>query len=219
MITAFLDYPPLRLLNLPGAKPIYDEVLVEDCYRKEQVPADSIVMDVGGFYGEFGIWCAKHRNSTVFLYEPSPMVAVARCNALINDAGIFVFNAAIGRANGTRDFYFNPDHPAGSSMVVFPCSPKLPATSVTCLTLKEQIAEARKLASKAPLCVKLDCEGAEREIFEDESWIDGASLIMLEFHNQDGPHYRDILSRHGFALQSTDDNPQAHRAIIYAQRT
>ena len=59
----FLTYGNLRLLNVPHGKPVYDEVLVEDCYGLESIPHNGIVIDIGGYYGEFGIWCAKNRGS------------------------------------------------------------------------------------------------------------------------------------------------------------
>lgn len=49
MNEVFLDYNGIRLLNLPhGRGAIYDEVLVQDCYRLDTIPKDSIVLDVGG---------------------------------------------------------------------------------------------------------------------------------------------------------------------------
>ena len=88
-----------------------------------------------------------------------------------------------------------------------------------CWTLKDRIEECKKaVLDPVPICVKMDCEGAEQEIFEDEEWLKDVSLVLLEFHNADGPRYREILERHGFYVTCNDNNPKAVRAIIRASR-
>lgn len=207
----FLTYGPMRLLNLPGAKAVYDEVLVEDCYRREHVPKGAIVLDVGGFYGEFGIWCAVEKKCYVHIFEPSPSsFEIAKINCDLNNCEADVSACAIGRTFEVRSFSYQENNPTNSQF-------SLCGINVNCSTLPDEVACA-KLLHDDLIVVKLDCEGAEREIFEDESWLKDVHMVMLEFHNKDGPLYREILARHGFELDTTDPNPEAVRAIIYAKR-
>ncbi len=68
-MSAFLQYGDVRLLNVPAAKDVADEVLLRDCYRIGTIPKGLWVLDAGAFYGEFAIACAQ-RGFTVSAYEP-----------------------------------------------------------------------------------------------------------------------------------------------------
>jgi len=225
VIEQFLNYGNLRLLNLPGGKGVYDEVLVEDCYHKDRIPQGSIVIDVGGYYGEFGIWCAVNKGCRVRMFEPSPVWIIARFNAELNNAKIGIHHVAIAKNEGTRDFRHVPTSPVNSSLDVVrestTCFDSLHTvlSKVECFTLGTQISGMQSVfGNHLPVCVKLDCEGGEQEIFDDESWLDKTSIVMLEFHYKDGPRYMDALKRHGFKVETTDPNPEAWRAIIYATK-
>lgn len=222
----FLHYGPMRLLNLPGAKAVYDEVLVEDCYHKATIPPEAIVLDVGGFYGEFGIWCYVHRHCHVALFEPSDISFQVAClNSQINHARIELHQSAIAGREENRAFHLPQGLPVGGRLHGIgqdnPCvQAQITAmTQVRCLTLLSQIQASQAVHGKSiPVCVKLDCEGAEREIFSDQSWLPLVSWLALEFHYKDGPFYHDILTRHGFQVSTSDSNPEAWRAIICAHR-
>lgn len=211
----FLTYGKLRLLNVPGAKPVYDEVLVEDCYRRSHIPKGSLVLDVGGFCGEFGIWCAAENDCDTFIYEPSQFWDIAAFNCALNSKHenfLCVFQNAIAKANELRCFEYSAEHPVGSRLA----DSGIPVES---FNIRSQIDRLIGVSKKiAPLCVKLDCEGAEREIFEDESWLSYVHMVLMEFHNKDGQHYKSILEKHGFSVEFNDPNPEAWRATIYAQR-
>ena len=221
----FLHYDGLRLLNVPTAQHLCEEVFVQDCYRRKLIPPSAIVLDVGGCFGEFGIWCQFHRACYVRIYEPSPVWWIARFNALLNGSNAQVINAAIGRSNGRREFRFRPDAPYGSRLsgigMNSPCvqAEEHQVMTVDCITLRSQIDTARfEAGERPPICVKLDCEGAEQEIFEDESWLDAVSVVMMEWHFKDGPRYREVLARHGFKVETTDANPEAWSGNIYATK-
>jgi FkbM family methyltransferase len=226
MNESFLQYGRLQLLNVPHAKTLYDEVLVQDVYRRETVPPNAIVLDVGGCFGEFGIWCAEVRSCHVKIFEPSPVWLIARFNALLNYCSAEVINAAIGSRNEhRRPFHYRADVPYGSRLASIgqdsPCVQKEVhvVTTVKCFTIQSQIQAARAEAGQAPpIVVKLDCEGAEQEIFDDEGWLDQVAMVMMEFHLKDGPRYREALARHGFKVETNEPNPDAWRGNIYATK-
>jgi FkbM family methyltransferase len=218
----FLTYGNLTLLNVEGCKAVYDEVLVEDCYRREQIPQGAIVLDVGGFGGEFGIWCAKNRNARVRIYEPSPLVTVSHANNNLNGTLALVLDVAIAKQVEKRLLNFLPETSWSSrlagldhvSCAVQSSTPK----EVQCLTLPDEIEDMRRDHPALPIVVKLDCEGAESEIFEDESWLSQVAMVLMEFHNQDGEAYRKVLRRHGFKVETNEPNPDAWRGLIYARK-
>jgi FkbM family methyltransferase len=205
----FLHYGTIRLLNLPHAKAVADEVLVEDCYRKEEVPHGAIVLDVGGFYGEFGIWCSVERACQVTIYEPSLVYEVAWTNQALNSAHVEVRNCAIGGRTGLRLFRFRPEHPAGSALSDNEGDPT-PTVSLS--------EEVKRFRNFKVIVVKLDCEGAEREIFEDESWLKDVYIVTMEWHNKDGHHYKEILERHGFDVSLDQIDPEVVRGMLFAKR-
>lgn len=216
----YLTYGSLRLLNLPAAKPLYDEVLKEDCYRMADIPNGSAVIDVGAFYGEFGIWCAVEKGCSVLMFEPSPYWGVANLNIELNcpysPKHVRIFNEAICGTEGIRDYFYRPEHPAGSRVVDvgINCTSTVPSSK-----LQDAIQlSLQNLHPNTPVCIKMDCEGSEREIFEDESWIPLVHVVKLEWHNKDGHKYRDILVRHGFEVELTDNNPEAWSGILHAVR-
>jgi FkbM family methyltransferase len=212
-----LTYGKVRLLNVPKAKVVADEIFVENCYKLEQLPLGSIVLDVGAMYGEFGIYCAVELGCEVFLYEPSPSWEIAGLNLVLNrmeniSSRLFPFAIGEGRPS-VRKFSHSVELPYTSRL------DDLGGLEVPCNSMAFAISQAKlKAGSHLPICVKLDCEGAEREIFNDESWLEDVSIVMLEFHFKDGPRYREILQRKGFFVTSNDDNPEAMRAIIHASR-
>ncbi|MEI8374437.1 MAG: FkbM family methyltransferase [Planctomycetota bacterium] len=225
MNETFLHYDGLTLLNLPHAQKLYEEVLVQDCYQRKLIPHNSIVLDVGGCFGEFGIWCEYHRACHVKIFEPSPVWKIAQLNSFLNMSRVWVVWGAIGRENGPREFHHRPDAPYGSRLSTIgqdnPCVQKEEhkVTTVDCFTLKSQIDAAKnEVGFPRPICVKLDCEGAEQEVFEDERWLDEVAIVAMEWHFKDGPRYRDALTRHGFKVTTTDANPEAWSGNIYATK-
>lgn len=211
----FLTYGNLRMLNLPYAKPVYDEVLIEDCYRKDKIPEKCTVIDVGAFCGEFGLWCAANKDCRVVMIEPSLNHHIISYNRELNSKlfkqPVFIIHGSVGGRDEPRAFSYNFSTPAASMLGETGNS-----VVTDCRTLSHVL---RLTASIRPICIKLDCEGAEREIFDDETWLDqNVYLVLMEFHNKDGQRYREILTRHGFKVEMSDENPEAVRATIYATK-
>lgn len=227
MNTPFLTYGKVRLLNIPGVQPVFDEVLgPENCYRKEQIPHSSIVLDVGGFCGEFGIWCGVERGCNVRIYEPSPMHEIAVLNRLVNHAHtVTVLNSAVENLECRRQFRYPVNYPFSARLFGIGQGDKWMESQevidsvVECVCIDDELAEMRDLyGHNAPAVVKIDCEGGEREIFASESWLDDVQMVMLEWHYQDSLFYMDILKRHGFTVETNEPNPEAWRGLIYAKR-
>lgn len=218
----FIEFNGVIFLNVPAAQSVIDEVLVEDCYQIKRIPDDSIVLDIGSLYGEFGIYMALAKGCYVAFYEPNPESAlILESNLNLNRNGgleYVLHNAAVGKSNKMVQFEPNKSHPGGS------CVSKNGNVSVACLGIKAQIDKLKN--PFRDICVKIDCEGSESDIFEDTSWLEHVDIVTMEWHNYDGHVYAEVLRNHGFSVEVTgggppprsDWNPTICGGLIFAHR-
>lgn len=207
----FITCGKTRLLNVPHAAEVIREVWDEDCYRLNEIPDGSIILDVGAFYGEFGLICHVNKGCTVWAFEPSEENCDVLClNKNLNDVkGQFIpHRYAISSDETFKAFKYRPEHPAGSMVVdeEFP----LVASHKLSSELREVI---MFYGNEFPIVVKLDCEGSERSIFEDDpDWIPMVNIVTMEWHNHDGDFYAAILEKHGFDVQLEGGGPKPRPA-------
>ena len=207
-----LTFGAVRLLNVPHAAAVAREIFEEDCYGFEQIPSGAIVIDVGAFYGEFALRCAIERACRVVAYEPSRenraiLDLNRRLNGLSNET-LVVSPLAIGTP-GPRRFLQRREHPASSLLVDASASSSY---DVECADLDGQIELARERWGDLPICVKMDCEGAEHEIFEKQAWLDRVVRVVMEWHCYDGDHFRKILEARGFEVHLEGGGPKPRPA-------
>ena len=208
---------------------IIDEVFVENPYKIEEIPRGSTVVDVGAHIGTVTLRCAVERGCQVYAYEPSDgtfalLVENVRLNGLEDRAKCF--NQAIGGRDEIRNFYF--DEILGSSNLYLGQNPDfadraLRVTQVQCVTLG-RIFEDNGIERCDVL--KMDCERAEREVFNDEAkpYFRRVGRVMLEWHSYDGGKYAEYLERLGFSVQLTGTGvhegvyiSQYERGMLYAK--
>lgn len=202
----------MTFLDAPEARQVVDEVIIQDCYRIDEIPPRSLVIDVGAFYGEFGILSAKKKQSIVFAYEPSEVNFHILCENLernVLDDQFETFNAGVTDRTGREQFYHWHEHPGGSGFRQIEGGG---ATIIETVSMIEVISKALAFDSDSHITVKLDCEGSEKEIFKDEHWIRWVGIVTMEWHNYDGHVYADILSRHGFDVELNGGGPKPRAA-------
>lgn len=204
----------LKFLDVPHAAGAANEIFEEDCYNFARIPAESIVLDVGAFYGEFAIRCAVEKHCRAIAYEPSAdnrsILGMNRQLNGLTDDQLVVSALAIGTPC-RRSFMHRPDHPAGS---MFETEAKKHGCSgnsyeVEVAKLSDQIRIAKERWGDLPICVKMDCEGAEHEIFADYAdWIDQVHVIAMEWHNYDGAYFRSLIEPKGFSVLVEGGGPK-----------
>ncbi len=210
---------------------IIDEVFVENPYRIEEIPRGSTVVEVGAHIGTVTLRCAVERGCKVYAYEPSDrtfalLVENVRLNGL--EDRVKCFNQAIGGRNEIRNFYV--DELSGSSNLYLGQNPDfadrdLRVTPVQCVTLgrifKDNDIEHCDM-------LKIDCERAEREVFNDETelYFRRVDRVMLEWHSYDGETYAEYLRRLGFSvlltgtgLPTSPYSPSFERGMLYAKKS
>jgi FkbM family methyltransferase len=216
-----------RFVNVPHAADLAHEIVHEDCYYLDRIPDGSMVFDVGACYGMFGLMMVVEKKCSAVMYEPSLLNwTVAGLNHHLNRDNFapddaLVFRTGIGGERRVRgDFSYHPGHPAGSGFLINTDQKE----EVQVLRLSEEIAFRRDYR---PVVVKLDCEGSEKEIFDqDPGFIDMADVITMEWHYHAGPHCRDILLSKGFdviitgcGLPRPPWNKDIERGMLFAWKT
>ena len=212
----FLSYGVVELLNVPHAKYIADEVIRDDCYDLKRIPDGSVVIDLGAFYGEFSIYCAKVKKCQVVAIEASlenwRVLSLNLIHNCISSDDVRVVRAAISNQCGTVEFSYNAGHPAGSKIGLSQSS-----HAVESITLSELISTIPLALHTRSLVVKMDIEGAEKEVFESiGEWSPVVSIVSMEWHNNGGEFYRDALIKHGF--QVTLRTASSGMGFIYASK-
>jgi FkbM family methyltransferase len=183
--------------NQAGARvPVY-EVLVEDCYRIDELrrwlPSAPVVLDIGAQVGCFTIALASRiPTASVHAYEASPTTARwlernVRQNGL--DGRIVTHATAVSDRAGSMDIYDN----AGGSALNGVTAVGGTLVAVPCVSFRDAVTAA---GGQVDL-VKLDTEGAEYAIVLATSPTDwaGVHAVVLEYHDVPG-HSWSELERH-----------------------
>ena len=116
----FLNYGPIRLLNIPGMDVLANECITQDCYQIKNLKGKWAVADIGACYGEFAFFAASLGHH-VEAYEPSPdSERIAGLHQMMNDPRMRLSRisdkAVVGDINAGDivTFYYRAHHPAGS---------------------------------------------------------------------------------------------------------
>jgi FkbM family methyltransferase len=212
---SIITYGLIKLFDVPHAAGVANEIFDEDCYNFSQLPAGAIVLDVGAFYGEFAIRCAVEKDCHVVAYEPSiENRSILLRNRQLNEltADQLVISALAIGTPGRRAFMHRIEHPAGSAFKADAksCVGNAGNTyEVEVVSLVEAIRSAKERWGDLPVCLKMDCEGAEHEIFADHAeWISQVQVIAMEWHNYDGAHFRSIIEPRGFSVLVEGGGPK-----------
>ena len=153
---------------------VITEVFIEDPYKIMDIPNNAVVVDIGANIGTFSVRCANEKNCIVYAYEPCSdnyklLVENISENGL--EDRVKTFKKAVSdkksSENGSREFYVDSHHYAGSSFYLKESAEKKTfygsyyAENVDCITLR-QIFEDNNIEHCHIL--KIDCEQEEKNI-------------------------------------------------------
>ncbi len=156
------------------------------------------ILDVGANFGLFSLLAAHyHRGALIHAYEPNPRVyPLAERNLSLVSAS--AFQIGIGSCSGLADV-----HELGESRLAQTIASV--SGSVRIISLSEAIG---RIGDSLDL-LKLDCEGAEWDIFEDVEAFRKIRLVRMEYHLTDGRQLLDLKEyarKLGFRIDRLNPN-------------
>lgn len=189
----------LSLPNENGVRVAFIDLLLDDCYGchalKKRDGKINTVLDIGGNVGLFGI-AARNAfpGATIHSYEPNKRLE-SYLAVQAEAAGFDYFMEAVGLDDGMISLDLNEDSVQTRS--------KLGSDGTT-----PQIAFAKaieRMGGRVDL-LKMDCEGAEWEIFKDEQSWQKVNNLSMEYHLFEPRHteqaVRQAIENLGFTISS-----------------
>lgn len=199
---------------------VYNEVIRDNCYRVEQFPPGSVVIDVGAHVGCFSRLCAERGAATVLAFELNAENAALAREHLAPFPQVTLTHKAVWKTSGRVNqsgMYRTADSAllnTGSSHVVE--AEGCHTGEIETVTLDEIMAPFAEVA-----LVKLDCEGAEFEIVPATDWSKVRRVVgevhgyLRQYHVPD--FYRE-LKKHFATLETREYCPEYGLANFYASK-
>lgn len=166
-----------------------------------------VMFDIGLNLAMTALYKARDKNCVkIYGYEPfTPTFQLAQKNLELNPqaaAKITAFNFGLGDADKTLEINYNPERPGAMSSVknIF---------SESAMVEKIQIKRASKVLApllqkhKQKIFLKIDCEGAEKEILPDlaqAGLLSKADVIVMEWHYENPQQLIELLKNNGFIV-------------------
>ncbi len=182
---------PLHLPDDSGSKTAFADIMLDDCYGLEGLPDTTVfVLDIGAHSGLFSL-AARIRwpRAVIHAYEPNPaMRPFWEHQAKVGNFA--VFPEALGAAEGFVSLDFGEDsvHTQVHSDV---------RGEIRCRTLATAVS---RLGGRVDL-VKMDCEGAEKDLLQNAEAWQNVDRIAMEYHLWAGYSLADLkgwLEKIGF---------------------
>lgn len=186
-------------LDLPveeGQVTAFVEILLDDCYELHQVSLYSKINTVIDIGANVGIFCIAARKNfpaaQIHAYEPNAELR-SRLEALAAQIGFSYYPEAVGRDNGAVSLVTQP----GASIMTKTIADQF-GTNIQ-VSLRNAL---HRIGGNVDL-LKLDCEGAEWEMFTDQSIWSRVRFLTMEYHLRGGEdHYKilEVLKHVGFRV-------------------
>jgi FkbM family methyltransferase len=189
-----------------------------------EVAGDSIIVDIGANIGVYSIFAAStSKKAVVYAYEPmissfDLLVQNIKDNNL--EKRVFPFLLGIGAKKGKRKLYIREDSQSHS---LYPGKKSKKYVEIDCVSLPDVFKK-----NKVEQCdiLKVDCEGAEFEIFYNtpDEYLRKIKKIYLEYHNQTvNKDYNiksliNFLEKKGFKIRKLRKNSK-NSGIVWFERT
>jgi FkbM family methyltransferase len=206
---------------------IINEVFIEEEY-KFKTSERVVLIDIGTNIGTASLFFSLLDNvEKIYCFEPVlDTYNQAKYNFSINESAkkvAAINNFGLGKDDRDEVFIFDKQV-KGNTGVRGKMSSSYSNNSTTeevNVKIKSASSEIQKIIdsnSNSKIVVKMDCEGAEYEIFESltSDIISSIDVFMIEWHDKGSKTIEDILLKNGFNLFLKDLAPNA--GIIYASK-
>ena len=190
------------------------EIFIDDCYRLQEFANKDVstILDVGANLGLFSVAArAFFEQATIHAYEPNPNLLTYLSHQA--DVGKFqCFSEAIGTQNGYCSLIFN-EAPGLTQSRLNDAAGRITQTSLK--TAIERLGGSVDIA-------KVDIEGAEWELFEEQDMWQPIKTLVMEYHLcEKVPTVESAIAqveKLGFSLISQEIVFQNSTGIIIANR-
>jgi FkbM family methyltransferase len=164
------------------------EILLDDFYVRDlNLPRNPVVIDVGGFIGDFSLYAVKRLNaSRVIVCEPSPRNWALLLKNIANNGYEGRIEAVNKAVTDGGDAMMNIDAPDECQcMVSAYCPSEQPLSAVPGISLGQLLKDH---AVEDVDLLKIDCEGGEYAILESTpaDVFSRIRNIVFEYHQIDG---------------------------------
>lgn len=209
---------------------IIKETCLDRQYERASVPIQDgwTVVDIGAALGDFAISVARMRPaSRVFAFEPFPeSYALLQRNLAVNHVdNVIPSPYAIGRGDSQMRLAMTTSEAVQHTTVAAGAAREAHASMhVPSITL-DRAFDALRVSPPRCDYLKVDCEGAEYDIFfnASEATLRAIRHICLEYHDGVTPHSHDDLvrffERHGFQVRRTPNRAHRHLGLLHARNT
>jgi FkbM family methyltransferase len=184
------------------------EIFLENCYaRNLTLPPNPVVIDIGGFVGDFSLYAVKHLNARrVIVCEPSPRNWTLLLKNIENNRyqdRIEPVHKAV--TPDGKSIMMNIDAPDEAQCMVSAYLPSdQPVSEVPGVSLVQLLTDH---SVETVDLLKMDCEGGEYGIFEStpSDVFSRIRNIVFEYHQIDGfwsklKNAKQRLRREGYVL-------------------
>jgi len=196
------------------------EIFVSDCYLHKHLhlPTNPVILDVGGFVGDFALYAVKKLNAKrVIVCEPSPRNWELLLKNIADNGFQDRIEPVHKAVTDGRDVMMNINAPDDEQCMVSSYrSNGQPLTAVKGISIAELL---RDHAVETVDLLKIDCEGGEFAILESTPSDVFCRIrnIVFEYHQIDGAlaklkAAKQQLRREGYALHM-------HRGLVFAWRS
>ena len=192
------------------------EIFLDGCYNRNlALPPNPVVIDVGGFIGDFSLYAVKRLNARrVIVCEPSPRNWVLLLKNIANNGYQDRIEPVNKAVTDGGDAMMNIDAPDTCQCMVSAYFPsEQPLTAVPGISLGQLLQEH---AVEGVDLLKIDCEGGEYAILESipSEVFRRVRNIVFEYHDIEGSWARlesvkQRLRREGYTLH-------VHRGLVWA---
>lgn len=195
------------------------EIFLDDCYNRNlTLSPDPVVVDVGGFIGDFSLYAVKRLNARrVIVCEPSPRNWVLLLKNIANNGYENRIEPVNKAVTDGGDVMMNIEAPDESQCMVSAYGPsEQPLSPVSGISLDQLL---RDHAVESVDLLKIDCEGGEYAILESvaSDVLSRIRNIVFEYHDIDRDSWAKLksvnqrLRREGYALNT-------RRGLVWASR-
>lgn len=151
----------------------FEKIVFDDRYRLSKIPGEvTTVLDIGANIGLFAIAARRFfPKATVHCYEPNPVI-FSNLEAHCFQADCEYFPAAVGQSDGKVSLN------RSDSGTLFSTTASNASGAIEQVSFAKTVA---RLGGEVDL-VKLNCEGAEWDIFHDREAWQGVQHLVMEYH-------------------------------------